>query len=1094
MTARVFFPPATKVVSAFGKVVIGLSVLLALLVPSARALSTLPFYESFPTNYAEGSALTVSPAATVWDSGNGAGAGAVTVASAAALSSSGLVTSNGSRGLVLTGTPSSNRDRGASFTSQTLGAGNPVVYVSFLFNVQVPATTNRLVGYLRSDTSQGTPHAGIFLDESNQLSVSKNSLTPAAANTSALNNNQTYLVVLRYKWISAVGGDDEVALWLNPGSLGVAEGLVPTPTISTTSGSDLATMASFMIGNRSAAGDGTASGTQWMDEVRVATNWAGVTPSNGTNPPISTSAPVITLARLALQGMVLRGTNGTPTGNYQVITSTNLTQPMTNWPAVGNYSFDGIGNFDSTNPVTAGMARQFFRLLVGATNPPASTAPGITNQPQSLTVAVGANANFSVGASGTATLNYFWSFNTNTPVGGNSSTLALVNVATNDAGSYRVVVSNSVGTATSSVATLTVLIPPSITTQPTNFTVTASGSAAFTVTAAGSATLRYQWFFNTNTALVNATNATFSLNPVNATNGGTYSVIVTNAVGSVTSSFVVLTVVGPPVITAQPQSQSVTVSNDAPFTVTAAGTAPLAYQWLFNTNTLVGGNSNSYTRINAQATNAGTYSVIITNNYGAVTSAFATLTVNTAAVDNTIFNLAGFAWTTTGGGIIAESSAAYRKVTNALDLANAIDTASIKVIEITTNLDLGYLEIGAAAQAVGPFRNHAIPSLHPRLIQTGVSLLDIQSRDGLTIFSTNGATIKHCCFNIKNARNIIVRNLKFDEMWEWDEATKGNYDSKDWDFIDLGNGGGTGTTTNIWIDHCTFTKTYDGIVDIKGGANHVTLSWNKYVGDDGASNTNSFVWQQINTLESNKTAYAMYNSLRTASGFTPAEIVSIIQGQDKTHLAGANDGVANAGNAAENALISITFHHQWFQNCWDRCVPRLRAGNVHDFNIYADDSLALDAKRLRDAHGVNSSYSFNPVLNGSIATESGAILVENSIYQDCLTPLRNNQTDVSNAAYTGKIMALNSIYSFRTTGGTTNTYTGSSTNAPGDTYFGPVQAPVIAFSWNLPGNVLPYSYTMTDPNQLKSVLTNATTGCGAGVLTWAKTNWMKTAY
>ncbi|MEY4918058.1 MAG: hypothetical protein RL616_1971, partial [Verrucomicrobiota bacterium] len=479
MTARVFFPPATKVVSAFGKVVIGLSVLLALLVPSARALSTLPFYESFPTNYAEGSALTVSPAATVWDSGNGAGAGAVTVASAAALSSSGLVTSNGSRGLVLTGTPSSNRDRGASFTSQTLGAGNPVVYVSFLFNVQVPATTNRLVGYLRSDTSQGTPHAGIFLDESNQLSVSKNSLTPAAANTSALNNNQTYLVVLRYKWISAVGGDDEVALWLNPGSLGVAEGLVPTPTISTTSGSDLATMASFMIGNRSAAGDGTASGTQWMDEVRVATNWAGVTPSNGTNPPISTSAPVITLARLALQGMVLRGTNGTPTGNYQVITSTNLTQPMTNWPAVGNYSFDGIGNFDSTNPVTAGMARQFFRLLVGATNPPASTAPGITNQPQSLTVAVGANANFSVGASGTATLNYFWSFNTNTPVGGNSSTLALVNVATNDAGSYRVVVSNSVGTATSSVATLTVLIPPSITTQPTNFTVTASGSAAF---------------------------------------------------------------------------------------------------------------------------------------------------------------------------------------------------------------------------------------------------------------------------------------------------------------------------------------------------------------------------------------------------------------------------------------------------------------------------------------------------------------------------------------------------------------------------------------------------------------------------------------
>ena len=145
---------------------------------------------------------------------------------------------------------------------------------------------------------------------------------------------------------------------------------------------------------------------------------------------------------------------------------------------------------------------------------------------------------------------------------------------------------------------------------------------------------------------------------------------------------------------------------------------------------------------------------------------------------------------------------------------------------------------------------------------------------------------------------------------------------------------------------------------------------------------------------------------------------------------------------------------------------------------------------------MRSTYSFNPVLNGTISTEDGAILVENSIYQDCITPLRNNQTDVNNPAYTGKIMALNSIYSFRTAGGTTNNYTGSSTNAPGTTYFGPVQAAVIPFAWNLPGNVLPYTYSniLTDPNLLKSMLTNATTGCGAGVLTWAKTNWLKTAY
>ena len=136
--------------------------------------------------------------------------------------------------------------------------------------------------------------------------------------------------------------------------------------------------------------------------------------------------------------------------------------------------------------------------------------------------------------------------------------------------------------------------------------------------------------------------------------------------------------------------------------------------------------------------------------------------------------------------------------------------------------------------------------MHPVLRQTGVSLIDIQKKSGLTIFSANGATIRHGDFNVKASANIIIRNLKFDEMWEWDEASKGNYDENDWDFIDLGNGG---TVTNIWIDHCTFTKAYDGIVDIKDGSYSITLSWCKYTGDDGATNTNSWVWQQINSLE-----------------------------------------------------------------------------------------------------------------------------------------------------------------------------------------------------------------------------------------------------
>jgi pectate lyase len=404
------------------------------------------------------------------------------------------------------------------------------------------------------------------------------------------------------------------------------------------------------------------------------------------------------------------------------------------------------------------------------------------------------------------------------------------------------------------------------------------------------------------------------------------------------------------------------------------------------------------------------------------------------------------------------------------------------------DLDLGWNEVGSAVQTLAstPFRSHNPPQLHPRLLVTGVSLIDIKPRSGLTIFSANGVTIRHATFNIKSAANVIIRNLKFDEMWEWDEATKGQYDKNDWDFIDLGNGG---SVSNIWVDHCTFTKTYDGILDTKAGSSAITISWCKYTGDDGATNLNSFVWQQINTLESNRTSYAFYNFLRN-NGFSTTDIVTIIQGHDKTHLAGQNDLDPN------NATISMTFHHLWLNNVWDRCVPRLRAGNVHDYNIYADDALAFAAKSLRNLRAsamstnnqntLNNTYDFNPPLNGAISTENGALLVEKSVYIDSLTPLRNNQTDPNNPAYTGKILALDTIYQLNGA-----YFRGNSTDPGGTNTLGPVQAPVIAFSWNLPGNQLPYSYTMDDPSQLQSILA---AGTGAGVVNWNKTNWLLTTY
>jgi pectate lyase len=759
-----------------------------------------------------------------------------------------------------------------------------------------------------------------------------------------------------------------------------------------------------------------------------------------------------------------------------------------------NFNFDGIAVRPS-NATSTATTITFNEVRVDFTS--AGAAPSINSQPLDQSVLVGESASFAVDADGTAPLGYQWFFNTNTPVGdGTNATLTFASAQFTNSGDYFVIVSNVFGVVTSDVATLTVSLPtePSIVTQPQNVTVLPGQTATFSVVAGGTAPLSYQWYFNTNTVLTNATDSTLTLTNAQPVNAGYYSVLISNSAGSIASTNALLSIntnpVAPSFVT-QPISATALVGGTAIFSATASGTGPIFYQWLKNGTPLSGATASTLTLTNVQSTNAGSYSLRASNSVDVAMSDAAVLTVTTQVpIPNSAFNLMGFAQGATGGGVIPDTDPTYKKVYTALDFANAVLSAyktagSVKVIEIMNDLDLGWNEVGSAVQTLSstPFRAHNPPQLHPRLLVTGVSLIDIKPKSGLTIFSANGATIRHACFNVKSTANIIIRNLKFDEMWEWDEASKGNYDKNDWDFIDLGNGG---TVTNIWIDHCTFTKAYDGQVDIKQGSSGITFSWCKYTGDDGATNTNSWVRRQVAALELGRATNAMYNFLRN-NGFSMEDIVTIEQGHDKTHLIGANS------LKAENALHTVTFHHDWFINPWDR-LPRLRGGNVHNFNIYVDDTIGLAARRLRDARAaamssanqstLNNTYNFRPFLNGSISTESGAVLVEKSVYIDCVTPLRNNQTDPTDPQYTGKIKALDTVYQFDST-----VIRGNSTD-PGNP-LGPFQAPIIPFSWNLPGNQLPYTYTMDDPSQLQAILEQ---GAGAGVLTWNKTNWLRTSY
>jgi hypothetical protein len=178
---------------------------------------------------------------------------------------------------------------------------------------------------------------------------------------------------------------------------------------------------------------------------------------------------------------------------------------------------------------------------------------------------------------------------------------------------------------------------PTITTQPTAQTAAAGATATFTVAASGTAPLSYQWQAN-GTAIAGATSASYTTAALAAgDNGISYTVVVTNSAGSVTSSAALLTVTTPtqptaPTITTQPVAVTAAVGATATFTVVATGTAPLSYQWYANgTIAIAGATSATYTTAALAAGDNGiSYTVVVTNSAGSVTSSAAVLTVTTS--------------------------------------------------------------------------------------------------------------------------------------------------------------------------------------------------------------------------------------------------------------------------------------------------------------------------------------------------------------------------------------------------------------------------------------------------------------------------------
>jgi pectate lyase len=227
---------------------------------------------------------------------------------------------------------------------------------------------------------------------------------------------------------------------------------------------------------------------------------------------------------------------------------------------------------------------------------------------------------------------------------------------------------------------------------------------------------------------------------------------------------------------------------------------------------------------------------------------------------------------TSGGGdqpaIVVRTAAEFHDAAERLDIKNKLARERApRVILVANDIDLGELKNmrgGSALKDVGIVR----PASNTTIRGAGA-----------------GVTIRRGTIEVHGKHNIIIQNLAFRDLWEFDPTDK--YDQHGWDYIRITRKSGI-FSHHIWVDHCDFGKAYDGQLDIVHGSDLVTVSWCKFAGD--------------------------------ARG--PQKKACLI-------------GHSARNDEEDKGRLNVTMHHNWFENIDDRS-PRARFGNVHLFNNYVN--------------------------------------------------------------------------------------------------------------------------------------------------------------
>lgn len=278
-----------------------------------------------------------------------------------------------------------------------------------------------------------------------------------------------------------------------------------------------------------------------------------------------------------------------------------------------------------------------------------------------------------------------------------------------------------------------------------------------------------------------------------------------------------------------------------------------------------------------------------------------------------------------------------------LTFLKAIDDAAkgkVKVIEVTNDLDLGYKHLSDEAKACDCLSDYedniSVAITSPAVMASGVSQLLLKNIDGLTIFSRSGAAIKRAEWKLQGtSKDIIIRNIKFDGMWQWTSSTK----DAGWTCMKVNGAKG------VWLDHCTFTMAVDGNCDSENGASGVSYTWCSFgAATDEDPDQDSTIYQTMSYMEymyqqGKLSAEDAYYEVRN-SGVPFEKFLAFTGWHHKGFLIGSGDKDYKDNEALGledgNQRLEVTFAYSNMENLGSRVV-RMRQGKGHLFNCYVNN-------------------------------------------------------------------------------------------------------------------------------------------------------------